>query len=48
MEMPMTIMRGAHAVRGLMGEMILMESRMDTIRKYTLASLLNCSNKASW
>lgn len=32
-EMPMTMMRGAQAVRGLMGEMIEIDMRMETIRK---------------
>lgn len=31
--MPITIMSGAQAVSGLIGEMILMESRMETMRK---------------
>jgi hypothetical protein len=46
-EIPITIIRGAQAVSGLMGEMILIDSRIDTIRKYTFASLLNCSRSAS-
>jgi len=43
----MTIISDAHAVSGLIGEMILMDSRMAMIRKYTLAKRLNCNSKAS-
>lgn len=33
MEIPMTIIRGLQAVRGLIGEITLMDRRIDTIRK---------------
>lgn len=43
----MTMMRGAHAVRGPTGEMMLTDNNIAMIKKYTLASLLNCSSRAS-
>jgi hypothetical protein len=46
-EMPITMIRGAHAVKGLIGEIILMERRIAITRKYTLAKRLNCSMRAS-
>lgn len=45
--MPMTMTRGAQAVRGLMGEMMVIDRRMAITRKYTLANRLNCRRRAS-
>jgi hypothetical protein len=33
MEIPMTMIKGLQAVRGLMGDITLMERRIDTIKK---------------
>jgi hypothetical protein len=33
MDMAITIIKGDHAVRGLMGEIMVIERRIDTIRK---------------
>lgn len=44
--MPMTMMSGAHAVKGFNGEMMSMESRMAMIRKYMLARRVNCNRRA--
>lgn len=43
----MTMIRGPHAVNGPIGEMILIDSNIAIIKKYTFASLLNCNSRAS-
>ncbi len=46
-DIPITMMRGDHAVRGLSGDIILIESKIAMTKKYTFANLLNCKSKAS-
>lgn len=45
--MAKTTIRGAQAVAGLSGLIIGIVCRIAMIKKYTLASLLNCKSKAS-
>jgi hypothetical protein len=40
------MIKGLHAVKGLRGEITLIDNKMAIMRKYTLARRINCKNKA--